>query len=351
MCQEEKTPLVASSHKMTSFRADSTMSNASYASDATPVPVDIRFVDEFEKQQQQVPRRLNVVSTTFAGLALAAGMLGFALFLPFVPVIPGGAETFKFAFWTYDPALSHFDNSAWTYVTDYILAAIMAALVVSTMICSQKGHTDRLCNRSASLLLLYMVSVTAGGLCHSHYLTLESRNTLGFRFLWTFCVGTVSLASTSMGMCGTEMFRKYQAERRCSPFFDRNVPHIPELFWWVYGICVAAFTAWGGMSFQRPACDIFIAGITQTPPTFYVMVVFLFLDSPKVELKWRILGMVGFILNAPLLPVYPLLVQYTDLSLSSVNTLLHCWLCAAWSLQGLSMRHVIRSLNANEKTP
>jgi hypothetical protein len=48
--------------------------------------------------------------------------------------------------------------------------------------------------------------------------------------------------------------------------------------------------------------------------------------------------------------MYPLLVQYTDWSLASVNTLLHSWLCVAWSMQGISMQHVIQAL-VNDEIP
>jgi hypothetical protein len=61
--------------------------------------------------------------------------------------------------------------------------------------------------------------------------------------------------------------------------------------------------------------------------------------------KWaRIAGVLGFILNAPLLPLYPLLVQYTSWSTASINTLLHAWLLVAWGMQGLALRRVEQAL-------
>jgi hypothetical protein len=339
------------------IRASSTISNYSDtsdgdSSDATPVAGNARRLSSLGSNKLDKPRpRLNVLPTMFAAVSLAAGMLGVGLWVPFVIVPEASTKTYEFAFWSYDPSVSHFDNSAWTYATDYVLAAIMAGLAFAILKVSTRANTDRLCSRASSLLILYMISTTFGGLCHQNYLTVESRNTLSFRLLWTLCVGTVSLANTSMGLCGTEIVRKFQSERLCSSKFDK-VPLIPETFWWVYGLCITAFTAWGGMSFQRPACDIFIAGATQTPSTFYMMAVLYLLDNPKVEFNRRILGMIGFILNAPLLPMYPMLIQYTDWSLGSVNTLLHFWLTMAWSMQGYSMLHVAQSLTtttANEK--
>jgi hypothetical protein len=287
-----------------------------------------------------------MIPTTFAGLSLAAGMLGLGLWLPFVSIPEASTYTYKFAFWSYDKAQSHFDNTAWTYGTDYFLAMVMAAFSYSILRSSRRGVSDRLATRSASLVLLYMISVTSGGIAHQNFTTVESRNTLAFRLLWTLCVGTVSLACTSMGLCGTEIVRKFQSESLSSPIFDK-IPRIPEFFWWVYGVCVAAFTAWGGMSFQRPACDIFIAGTAQAPPTFYIMALLQFLECKnlKIEYRYRLIGLIGFILNAPLLPVYSVLVYYTDWSLGAVNTLLHSCLCVAWSMQGYCLQHVIQSLD------
>lgn len=289
----------------------------------------------------------NPLPSSIGAISLAAGMLGFGLWLPFSLDPVAAKHIYQFSHYTYDEKFSLFDNSPWTYGTDYALAVIMTILGLSILKCSRRGISDQLCRRASSLLVLYMISVTAGGLAHQHYTTVESRNTLGFRLLWTLCVGTVSLANTSMGLSGTEIVRKFQTERLCKASFHK-VPFVPQTVWWVYGLCCTAFTAWGGMSFQRPACDIFIAGATQTPPTFYIMTALFYLD--RVSLRARIMGMIGFIMNAPLLPIYTLLVHYLKWSLPSINTLLHCWLCVAWSMQGYSLRAVVKTLIAEEDT-
>jgi hypothetical protein len=272
-------------------------------------------------------------------------MTWFSLWFPFVLAPEAANKTYHWAFYSYDAPISHFDNTVWTYGTDYGLTIIMAVLSTSILRYSRSKLSDRLCNRSASLLMCYCVSVMAGGYCHQNYTTLESRNALSFRLLWTLCVGTVTGACCAMGMSGSEVIRKFQQDPNCTPLL-RKMPIIPESFWWTFGLSITAVVAWGGISFQRPACDIFIAGITQTPSTFYLMIFFCLVKSPKVRLSARVVGFVGFIFNAPLLPMYPLLVQYTDWSLASVNTLLHCWLCVAWSMQGYSLRHMIQALVA-----
>lgn len=101
---------------------------------------------------------------------------------------------------------------------------------------------------------------------------------------------------------------------------------------------MAATCALGYISFKRPACDIFIAGITQAPSTFYCLGALGLrkwgeeIDSKKkrdespiglVRLPYRLMFYIGFIGNAPLLPMYPLLVQYSGMSLAGINTLLH----------------------------
>lgn len=278
-----------------------------------------------------------------SGTALGAAVTGFALVFPFLLAPEAAEKTYDWAFYRYEEGISHFDNTAWTYGTDYGLAVIMAALAMSILRYSRQGVSDSLCKWSAGLLLGYCASTAAGGFCHQNYYSLEDRNSSSFRLLWTICVGTVSTASGFMGCSGTEVIRKFQQQPNCNPLLLK-LPLVPESFWWAFAAFAAAATAYGGMSFQRPACDIFIAGITQFPSTFYLMTFFMTADHPKTTWAARIMGVVGFILNAPLLPMYPLLVQYTDWSLASVNTLLHSWLCVAWCMQGLSLQHMIRAL-------
>jgi hypothetical protein len=131
---------------------------------------------------------------------------------------------------------------------------------------------------------------------------------------------------------------------------------------------------------KRPAADIFIAGITQTGPSTYVFMVLLsnkwqleaesFTDlkdssnarggenkessssslvkstaASTLEKKQKsittgqLMVMVGVFFNAPLLPLYPILVS-NDLKLGTVNVILHSFLAVAWGLQVLGLRLV-----------
>lgn len=203
--------------------------------------------------------------------------------------------------------------------------------------------------------MMYALSTMAGALAHHFYLTLESRNTWDFRMLWTVCVGTVTCAGGWMGAAASELFslllnedssRAAAAEQRRPLRLSRR-----QAFWLGFGFGTTMICALGGISFQRPACDIFIAGTSQSPPTFFIMGVVWWSAVSQGEVAkqvrniYRIICVVGFILNAPLLPMYSLLIQYTDWSLAAVNTLLHTWLLVAWGMQGLSLRHFIVSVH------
>ena len=128
-------------------------------------------------------------------MGIGAAVTGFALWFPFALAPEAARKTYDWAFYEYSESLSFFDNTAWTYGTDYGLGVIMAVLATSILSYSRRGVSDSLCLRSAGLLLGYCVSVLAGGYCHQFYTTVESRNSLSFRILWTICVGTVTAAS------------------------------------------------------------------------------------------------------------------------------------------------------------
>jgi len=267
-------------------------------------------------------------------------MLEFSFWFPFV--IPGVAsaalKTYVPAMYKYDDALTKFDNTIWTYGTDYLLTAVMSILAIKCLRetapdnCPKKNRASlRLRLYSASLLICYGISTLAGGWAHQHFTSIESLNTIRFRVFWCVCVGNVSFASGYMGLIGREVQKVFGVKG--------TVPLGPWWFWPVYGSYMAMACFLGYMSFKRPACDIFIAGITQFPTTLYCLATLGLRtwpssrtvgsidsnDSPigLVRLPYRIMFYIGFIGNAPLLPMYPLLVQYSGMSVGGINTLLH----------------------------
>lgn len=258
---------------------------------------------------------------------------------------------------------SLFDNTPLTYITDYMLAAVMGAWVLCMGVSrmnSKKTFSeqqepsdlelrqkllDEHVFRSRGLLFTYLISVTAGGLAHHYFTTVESQNTPMFRFLWTVCVGTVTAASGWMGSIGT-VWAKLDQMNRCGV-----IPVVPEVFWIAFSAVTTLIVALGGWSYQRPACDTFVAGITQFPSTFYVMSL-LWKGLPMLPLStnYRRMGACAWILNAPLLPLYPILIS-SSLEVGEVNAILHACLCVAWSSQGSVLRTVAQSMAVESSPP
>jgi hypothetical protein len=115
----------------------------------------------------------------------------------------------------YDVVHTKFDNTVWTYGTDYILTLVMCYLAwrcwnVGGAAGRKNGTTSssfQLRLYSSSLLLCYGLSTLAGGLAHQYFTSLQLLNTTNFQWLWTICVGNVAFASGYMGLIGREVQR------------------------------------------------------------------------------------------------------------------------------------------------
>jgi hypothetical protein len=269
---------------------------------------------------------------------------------------------------------------------------------------------------TTSLLVCYGLSTLAGGYSHQYYIGTTALNNNMFRILWTITVGNVAFASCFMGLIGREVqllfattatagggdatdassshTRTTTAAAAAATTTTTTVaitkatsnrlqlPVGPIWFWPVYGTYMLLACALGYMSYKRPACDIFIAGITQFPTTAYCLLVLGLCTSSSsssssssnklasvvvnktvegggsssssspmdhVRLPYKIMFYIGFAGNAPLLPMYPILVQHTTLSLATINTLLHTNLLCMWGMQGLSVLHLIKAIGLHEK--
>jgi hypothetical protein len=321
-------------------------------------PLAMIIASSKEDSVQQMP----TLVVLGGAMLTSASVTLFSLYFPFWLAPQAAAKTYHLAFYEYrHPELHHFDTTAWTYGTDYGLAAVMIYLCGTLyrqkqkqkqhVSCTGTCNTSTLCQHIWGLLLGYAASTIAGALAHQHYLFREQRNSWHFRLLWTVCVGTVTFASTPMGSIATEIAQQFQPHTAMV-----RLPQIPQLFWKVHGIVTTIVCAFGWFSYQRPACDIFIAGITQFPSSFYIMLILFQISRDPViaafirpTTLW--MGILAFIANAPLLPIYPLLVQYTNWSLAQVNTFLHAWLLLTWSLQAISLFRVQKAIAAWNQKP
>mmetsp|Transcript_14535 Transcript_14535/g.40400 ORF Transcript_14535/g.40400 Transcript_14535/m.40400 type:complete len:366 (+) Transcript_14535:200-1297(+) len=286
-------------------------------------------------------------SSVLTGILHGIGWMVVAMNLPFYV---SGEETFNKiylkAFYDYDPKISLFDNTIWTYGSDYVLAVMTAGTGCWILWTSNRADTviaNKLAWVSAAMLFLYAISVTTGGIAHHTFLTVESRNSLSFRVLWTICVGTVYMAPMAMGMIANECLRIFQSRSNCPPLL-KQMPCLMDSYWLCYGAVGTMTCICGYMSYQRPACDIFIAAITQTPCTFYFMGILYLLEDPVITNGVKIPGLIGFIINAFLLPLYPALVVTFGWSLGGTNALLHTNLFIAWFLQGLTLQRIVKAL-------
>jgi len=289
----------------------------------------------------------NLSSSVISGVLHGVVWVVLALNMPYFASHPDVAgRTYQKALYKYDPAISLFDNTIWTYGTDYALAIITAGFAVWILHTSNQSSRDDhkpLARASAWMLVLYAISVGVAAPLHQFYLTVESRNTLVFRLLWTIVPSSVYAAVIPMGIIGNECLRIFQSRPNCSSLL-KSIPCLTDTYWKFYGAIGIIACALGHTSFQRPACDIFIAGCTQTPPTFYCMAFLFLFEHPGISKGMRILGFFGFISNAILLPLYPFLVDTLGWSLGATNFTMHSNLCVAWSLQGLILQRIVKAL-------
>eukprot|EP00568_Trieres_chinensis_P004010 CAMPEP_0183290970 /NCGR_PEP_ID=MMETSP0160_2-20130417/534_1 /TAXON_ID=2839 ORGANISM="Odontella Sinensis, Strain Grunow 1884" /NCGR_SAMPLE_ID=MMETSP0160_2 /ASSEMBLY_ACC=CAM_ASM_000250 /LENGTH=403 /DNA_ID=CAMNT_0025451699 /DNA_START=169 /DNA_END=1380 /DNA_ORIENTATION=+ len=297
-------------------------------------------------------------------LLIAAATKEFSIVFPYVLAPWAATRTYIPASYEYDEDNTHFDNSAWTWGTDYFLASLMTYFAIRCLrarsgcnLADSASHSLRV--RSALLLLMYAVSTLAGAIAHQFYTSIDMMNTASFRILWTVCVGFVCAAGGMMGSIGSAICRGYRSNASKDEILLK-IPVIPEWFWVCWGLYISGVCAMGTISYKRPACDIFIAGTTQLAPTTYCilalftrrwgddghdMAIQVGVAASRVTRLYRLLYYIGFVANSPLLPLYPLLVQYTDWSLGTINTLLHSWLTVSWGMQALSLRHLCLALN------
>lgn len=261
-------------------------------------------------------------------------------------------KIYKLASFEYDPEISVFDNTILTWGTDYALSVITGAFAIWIRQTSKRSSRDdirRLALASTTMLFLYSIQTLAGAIAHQTFLTVESRNSLTFRLLWTLCVGLVYLASAPMGMIGSECLKIFQPRSNCSAIL-KTMPYLTNAFWLMYGVTGTFAYAKGFLSFQRPAADIFIAGVTQTPTTFYFMAFLYLVEQRGITNFMKVYGLVGFILNAYLFFIFPFLVIDLGWSLGVTNLFCHVNLCIAWSLQGLILQRLVKSLVEEDET-
>ena len=167
------------------------------------------------------------------------------------------------AHYTYDIS-TRFDNSFLTWGTDYMLAILTGGGALYTFLTT---GPSALRSRCCFMLISCCVSVTVGGIAHQYFLHLDDLNTFQFRLLWSICVGFVVLTGGLIGSIGSHLLKLSHLLCDHNLNVSSRFKVIPEWLWMIWVIFFSLIVFLGGFSMKRPACDIFIAGITQTIPS------------------------------------------------------------------------------------
>ena len=286
---------------------------------------------------------------------------------------------YEFALYEYDLARTHFDDSFGTIGTDFGLTLHMGlcafAFRPSSGAAASAAHTRAARRATCVLFALYTTSVLCGAVAHWRFglgdgpggTAVAALNTWQFRAIWTAVVGTVAVAGACFGRIGSALARRAgrDARRRdVGPGATQRAwwrpAAVPDGFWRAWALVFGLAVALGGFSMKRPAADIFLAGITQSPPSFYLLAVLLqpagaptaparyWTSVVRVPRRRFAALLLGLVLNAPLLFAYPILVDAWAWPLGRVNVLLHCWLQVAWGLQGYGLHGLCAALRAED---
>mmetsp|Transcript_16565 Transcript_16565/g.20246 ORF Transcript_16565/g.20246 Transcript_16565/m.20246 type:complete len:382 (-) Transcript_16565:102-1247(-) len=277
-------------------------------------------------------------------------------------------DTFVPAYYSYDADANttYFDNTILTWGTDLFIGIIMTIASFSFVPFFKREKSGRLAWKSFALFFSYAISVFCGAYAHYTFRNIDAMNTTLFRVWWTLCVGSVTAAGGFMGMIGSEVSLQFQTMQLVGNENNGSVkafPWVHDILWFYFGSFMTYYCIIGELSYARPACDIFVAGATQFIPTVsceLAMIRYMYQKNRKknnnstcsskfqLQKSDSIVFMVGFVLNAQLLPSYPCLVQYTDLSLGVINALLHLNLTVAWSMQARGLYQICKGLNMSD---
>lgn len=273
--------------------------------------------------------RLQAAWTGFTVASLAFTFL-LSRFLPPLTAFFSGPGLYAWAGFRYDANVI-FDDTWLTWATDYGIALNCGLWSYSIFMVKKTPATERLRASASGLLGAYALSTFLGAVCHQ-FLN-KSLDTTLFRLVWKLCVGSVALAGGLMGSAGTAL-AELPKDGRSRPYFD--MPVLPHLYWAVFGWFFFAVIYMGLFSMKRPASDIFLTGVSNAPPTIYILL------ATGSRRSWANVGVGsktlavfygGMLANIALLPGYDFLC-FLGLPVGVTNAIMHLVLFTAWGSQG-----------------
>ncbi|CAD7945641.1 unnamed protein product [Amoebophrya sp. A25] len=198
--------------------------------------------------------------------------------------------------WHYTHGKTFFDNTIWTWGSDYLLTVITWYCGIRLITKSAEdswrikwiwpssgGSGDTLVNYAdrypsvrlllASTVFLNGMATLSGALAHQHFTPedLVDGPPLVFRFLWTICLSSVAFSGWTSAVIGYEVAVVSFANRR--PLLAKMFGAFSPGCWLWYTLIGASAAAYGEYSCSRPAADIFLVGVTVSMPQLYLILV------------------------------------------------------------------------------
>ena len=263
-------------------------------------------------------------------------------FLPGLTAFFTGSKLYTPANYVYDHT-TVFDDTILTWGTDYILAITHTLLCLRILSCKTSSANSTLKSVATLLVASFALSTFCGAICHQFLYNKIDR--WYFRLLWRICVGSVGAAGGAIGLCAGELAKIPLGKGEIVHF---PVPVLPSYFWKVWGAFFFGVIWIGAYSMKNPACDIFLTGVTQAPPTLYLAFVLVNRSSWKsiVPMETIIILLVGLLSNCLLLPGYDFM-NYLKLRDGFCNVFLHTVLFCSWSAQAVTLRTFVSKLEGN----
>lgn len=260
-------------------------------------------------------------------------------YLPGSTAFLTGSKLYTPANYVYDQT-TVFDDSFLTWGSDYFLAITHGSLCVMILRVKETPEISTMRLAAAFLVGSFAISTFAGAI--SHQFLPGKLHTWYYRLVWRICVGSVGAAGGALGLCASEL-AKFPLSKGAKTQFMPKIPVLPSFFWVIWGVFFF-FVVWSGAySMMNPACDIFLTGVTQAPPTIYCAFVLINRSSWSEYAKGNRaakLLMIGLLSNCLLLPGYDLMnaLRIRD---AYCNIMLHSVLFCSWTSQAIALRSFI----------
>ena len=250
------------------------------------------------------------------------------------------------AWWVFDSTHARFDGTSLSWSTDLVMAA---TFVFNVLQCRESHPILRWSSWNYVLSALSSIggctghvffgSLVADGRDFDASLDV-SLNRTGFRLNWIATIGLLAAAAAPTGVLAS-WFAAQTAPRPHHAAW--RPPVVAPIVWWLYvaGCCMCICV--GGISFQRPAADVLLAGSVQTIPVLYLV----WASRPW----WTTQLLLGATGSAVLIALYHVLFHaFPTVSLGAINCVCHLLVAVFMVIHGMAFRAVAASFTRAPST-